>query len=387
VEVVATWGDGEGAPVLAITYVPPGVPFTVGKGGRYDLALPAEAMGDVTIRERVVEDEPWPDAPIRRRVWLPPRELLASALAHVVVLLLAALARPSDAAISPDEIATMRHLLAATAEPRPDDRAQAATVLGASRHERPSAARAEAPSRPAAHDAPFATPPARASSATTPVALAPAESRAAAVAEARSFGMVSLVQALAIPPNEASAWTEKTTALSANESVLHSMFDDGPIGGSRGAELAESAVQGGGGGKGAGVPIPPPDFSLLTPPPAHPLPDRRSSVASLHPHSVALLMASFGEDVVRRVVHADAGRLRQCYQRSLRANPTLSGRVVVAFTVGPTGAVTSARDDGGDLDDAPARACIVRGFYALRFPPPASGHVDITYPFVLTPGE
>ena len=90
--------------------------------------------------------------------------------------------------------------------------------------------------------------------------------------------------------------------------------------------------------------------------------------------------------VIQRIVRLNSGRFVGCYKDGLRTNPSLSGRVSVAFVIGRDGSVTTANDtSGSDIADHNVRACVVKSFYGLSFPEPAGGIVSVTYPFSFTP--
>ena len=90
--------------------------------------------------------------------------------------------------------------------------------------------------------------------------------------------------------------------------------------------------------------------------------------------------------VIQRIVRLNSGRFIGCYKEGLRTNPSLSGRVSVAFVIGRNGDVTTAHDTAGsDIADQNVRACVVKSFYGLSFPEPAGGIVSVTYPFTFTP--
>jgi len=89
-------------------------------------------------------------------------------------------------------------------------------------------------------------------------------------------------------------------------------------------------------------------------------------------------------EAIQRVVRQNFGRFRLCYQRGLRADPSLEGRVVVKFVIGRDGAVSAASDAGSDMAE-PVRDCVVRRFLDLAFPQPENGVVTVVYPLVFTP--
>jgi hypothetical protein len=92
-------------------------------------------------------------------------------------------------------------------------------------------------------------------------------------------------------------------------------------------------------------------------------------------------------EVIQRIVRQNFGRFRLCYENGLRANPNLSGRVTVRFSIGRDGSVDNVADGGSDLPSAAVVACVVRSFGALSFPQPEGGLVTVNYPIIFAPGD
>jgi hypothetical protein len=90
-------------------------------------------------------------------------------------------------------------------------------------------------------------------------------------------------------------------------------------------------------------------------------------------------------EAIRRVVQANSGRFRLCYERGLVRRPDLSGRVVTRFVIARDGGVAVAADGGSDLPDAAVVDCVVRAFGGLSFPEPAGGTVAVVYPIAFDP--
>ena len=91
-------------------------------------------------------------------------------------------------------------------------------------------------------------------------------------------------------------------------------------------------------------------------------------------------------DAIRRIIRQNFGRFRLCYEKGLRENPSLAGRVTVRFVIGRDGAVSTASNGGSDFTDPAVVSCVVRAFYGLSFPQPEGGIVTVTYPIVFSPG-
>lgn len=75
--------------------------------------------------------------------------------------------------------------------------------------------------------------------------------------------------------------------------------------------------------------------------------------------------------------------VRQCYERALKGNPTLQGKVVVSISIGPAGNVTKASVSGFDNG---VDQCIQQKARGWRFMKPESGSAEFEIPFILRPG-
>ncbi|MCG3173473.1 MAG: hypothetical protein GMKNLPBB_01670 [Myxococcota bacterium] len=86
-------------------------------------------------------------------------------------------------------------------------------------------------------------------------------------------------------------------------------------------------------------------------------------------------------------VTSKMGALKACYERKLRANPTLKGKVVVFFVVGADGRVNTARVAESSLPDRDVGDCIVDVIKTIYFGRNEKGeNVTVTYPFSFSPG-
>jgi hypothetical protein len=92
-------------------------------------------------------------------------------------------------------------------------------------------------------------------------------------------------------------------------------------------------------------------------------------------------------EAIQRVVRAQFGTFRTCYENALKNNATLSGTVAVSFVIAPDGSVQNAADHGSTLPDTGVVGCVVGGFAKLAFPPPEGGYVTVVYPIEFSPGE
>jgi len=92
-------------------------------------------------------------------------------------------------------------------------------------------------------------------------------------------------------------------------------------------------------------------------------------------------------EVIQRIVRQNFGRFRMCYERGLKSNPTLSGRVAVRFAIDRRGTVATTSNAGSDLPDSAVVSCVVSSFAGMSFPEPEGGIVTVVYPITFTPGS
>lgn len=93
------------------------------------------------------------------------------------------------------------------------------------------------------------------------------------------------------------------------------------------------------------------------------------------------------KEAIRGVVRSRIEEIRSCYNTGLKQDPSLSGRVVIRFTINGLGFVTSAMIESSTIAMPEVERCIADATGAWKFPSPKGGrHVIVSYPFVLQPG-
>lgn len=92
---------------------------------------------------------------------------------------------------------------------------------------------------------------------------------------------------------------------------------------------------------------------------------------------------------VNRRVRERMSAIRRCYERELREDPTLAGRLEVSFAVQMTGQVDGVRVSEDTVGSPRMAACVTQIFRGLpRFTPgPEDGVARFTYPLVFVLGE
>jgi hypothetical protein len=92
-------------------------------------------------------------------------------------------------------------------------------------------------------------------------------------------------------------------------------------------------------------------------------------------------------DAIVRDIRGRRKAIAACYERALKSNPALAGKLVVRFSIASAGTVVAVAVDEDTLG-APDVAGCVRGLIARwRFAPPADAPVEVSFPFVFQAGS
>jgi hypothetical protein len=91
-------------------------------------------------------------------------------------------------------------------------------------------------------------------------------------------------------------------------------------------------------------------------------------------------------EVIQRIVRQNFGRFRLCYENALKSNPKLEGDITVKFTIQGDGSVSDVKSSGS-LSDEGMTSCVTKSFSGLSFPTPEGGIVSVSYPLKFSPGE
>ncbi|MEQ9503277.1 MAG: VIT domain-containing protein [Deltaproteobacteria bacterium] len=98
-----------------------------------------------------------------------------------------------------------------------------------------------------------------------------------------------------------------------------------------------------------------------------------------------VVRGSLSKDRIAQVFRRKRGAFKSVFEKMLKSDPTLSGKVVLELTVGPDGRVVAARIRG-DAAKQKRWAGLVAVAKKMRFPAPAGGGtIHISYPFIFRP--
>lgn len=222
----------------------------------------------------------------------------------------------------------------------------------------------------------------------------PHMARDRALRDARSFGMIGILNSMSGDPNAPTAVFGRDEALGRDDlSANGNMWGDSIGEAAGGGGLGLTGLGQGGGGLGEGIGLGNigtiasglglnggygKDHGRLKPGHDTHVPTVRTSQPTVS--------GRLPPEVIQRIVRQNYGRFRMCYEQGLTANPNLQGRVAVRFVIGRDGAVSNVSNGGSDLPDSKVVSCVLSAYYGLSFPQPEGGIVSVVYPIMFTPG-
>ncbi|MCA9519660.1 MAG: energy transducer TonB [Myxococcales bacterium] len=95
-------------------------------------------------------------------------------------------------------------------------------------------------------------------------------------------------------------------------------------------------------------------------------------------------LGKLSKSQVTSVIRRRLSRIKACYERGLKMNPKLSGKVVVQFTIAESGRVSTASLSDNSVDSS-VGSCILNTIKRMKFGTPEGGSVTFSYPFVFLP--
>lgn len=99
--------------------------------------------------------------------------------------------------------------------------------------------------------------------------------------------------------------------------------------------------------------------------------------------SEPMVVGSLDKELIRKVIHANRGQIRFCYDSQLNRFPNLNGKVAIRFMISPEGTVKQATVAQTTVNNAELEACVAGRVHTWIFPKPkGGGMVVVTYPFI-----
>ncbi len=90
------------------------------------------------------------------------------------------------------------------------------------------------------------------------------------------------------------------------------------------------------------------------------------------------------QKAVARSIKRRLGAIKACYNRELKRNPDLKGKIVVRFTIETNGRVGQIFVVSNTMGNDKVANCIINKMRRWRFPRPSGGPVGVSFPFVFS---
>lgn len=92
-------------------------------------------------------------------------------------------------------------------------------------------------------------------------------------------------------------------------------------------------------------------------------------------------------EALARYVRARKAAIQNCYERELKRNPSIKGRVMVRFSITPAGRSSDIEIEENTLGNEAVASCIRTVIRTWVFPFKPSSDVTVSYPFVFSPAS
>ncbi|MFH1008318.1 MAG: AgmX/PglI C-terminal domain-containing protein [Candidatus Latescibacterota bacterium] len=106
-----------------------------------------------------------------------------------------------------------------------------------------------------------------------------------------------------------------------------------------------------------------------------------------HVDKIAETTAGRGADAIEAMITQHRTQIAYCYQRELKSNPGLKGKIVVRFTVRANGRITGTKVVQSTMGNVKVERCIVQIIQRFMFDAVAEekGNLTYEYPFIFSP--
>lgn len=91
---------------------------------------------------------------------------------------------------------------------------------------------------------------------------------------------------------------------------------------------------------------------------------------------------------IRAVIQDHTDEIKGCYEKALKDDPNIRGKLVILWTIGGAGRVYKAEVKSSDLKSSAIESCALEKSKKWIFPsPPIGVLVDVSFPYLFTPED
>lgn len=91
--------------------------------------------------------------------------------------------------------------------------------------------------------------------------------------------------------------------------------------------------------------------------------------------------------VARSFIKSNSNKVRACYERELKVNNLLQGKVTTSILINQDGTVANVKFISDSVGSQPMRQCIKQEIVSWRFPKPEGGRAEVQFPFKFEPKQ
>lgn len=125
-------------------------------------------------------------------------------------------------------------------------------------------------------------------------------------------------------------------------------------------------------------------FALSMAPEPEPTPEEVAPALASKPAAQADDGKGLAPGQIRVPIKRNSAQVKACYERELKKNPGLAGKIAMAFTIAADGTVRAAKATRNSTGSMPLARCVASRVKGWVFPQ-AEGATEVEYPFVFEP--
>ena len=112
---------------------------------------------------------------------------------------------------------------------------------------------------------------------------------------------------------------------------------------------------------------------------------KETKVASVVKSEAPEVDGDLDPNAVAKYVKARMASIKECYERELKRDPKLAGKLTISFTIETDGKISETYVESNSMGNKNVANCITGRIRSWRFPKPKGGSVTVAYPFIFSP--
>lgn len=127
----------------------------------------------------------------------------------------------------------------------------------------------------------------------------------------------------------------------------------------------------------------PPALQVAAAPAANPEPaDLPSGSLEANPEHEMDIHGNLSREAIIQVLRGELRGIQHCYDKHLQRQPELAGKLIMQWTISPSGRVAVVKTKHNTMQTPAVAMCLSSIIRKWKFPRPESGNVVVSYPLV-----